>query len=128
MKENFIKLWKSCETKHLAKIFEYYMKGNGVRKYDAQRKDNSNTYLIDGQSTNWNRVQCYYNKDSTKYGEEDLLIVLRKRAGDYLIIGRKSERAFEVDYSSIRHFDENLLNEIVKDHKALFDALFKSVL
>ncbi|NFM84781.1 zinc ribbon domain-containing protein, partial [Clostridium botulinum] len=31
--------------------------------------------------------------------------------------------AFEVDYSGIRHYEENLLNEIMKEHKPLFDSL-----
>lgn len=121
------KIWKSCETKQLAKIFEDYMESIGVRKYSNRRKDNTNTYMIDGKSTNWNRVQCYYHKDSAKYCEENLLLVLRKRSGDYFIIGRKEERAFEVDYSGIRHYKEKLLNEILEEHKPLFDALFETV-
>jgi len=121
MIEKLIKLWKTYETKQLANVFEQYMKSIGVKKYDSRRKDNSNTYLIDGKSTNWNRVQCYYHKDSQKYGEEDLLIALRKRAGNYLIIGRPSNRAFEIDYSGIKHYDKVLLNEIIKEHKPLFE-------
>ena len=122
MIEKLIKLWKTYETKQLANVFEQYMKSIGVKKYDSRRKDNSNTYLIDGKSTNWDRVQCYYHKDSQKYGEEDLLIALRKRAGNYLIIGRQSNRsAFEIDYSDIKHYDEVLLNEIIKEHKPLFE-------
>lgn len=121
MIEKLIKLWKTYETKQLANVFEQYMKSIGVKKYDSRRKDNSNTYLIDGKSTNWNRVQCYYHKNSQKYGEEDLLIALRKRAGNYLIIGRQSNRAFEIDYSGIKHYDEALLNEIIKEHKPLFE-------
>lgn len=121
MIDKLIKLWKTYETKQLANVFEQYMKSIGVKKYDSRRKDNSNTYLIDGKSTNWNRVQCYYHKDSQKYGEEDLLIALRKRAGNYLIIGRQSNRAFEIDYSGIKHYDEVLLNEIIKEHKPLFE-------
>ena len=121
MIDKLIKLWKTYETKQLANVFEQYMKSIGVKKYDSRRKDNSNTYLIDGKSTNWNRVQCYYHKDSQKYGEEDLLIALRKRAGNYLIIGRQSNRAFEIDYSGIKHYDEVLLNEIIKEHKPSFE-------
>jgi len=83
--------------------------------------DFSRGRFTDGKSTNWNRVQCYYHKDSQKYGEEDLLIALRKRAGNYLIIGRQSNRAFEIDYSGIKHYDEVLLNEIIKEHKPLFE-------
>ena len=127
MKDQLIKLWKTCDTRQLAKIFEKYMKSIGVKKYDGRRKDNNDTYLVDGVSTSWNRVQCYYHKGPTKFGNENLLIVLRKRAGDYFIIERKSKRAFEVDYHGVIEYDEKLLNEIISDHKPLFDTLFKLV-
>ncbi len=123
MKDRLITLWKLGETKSVAHIFEEYMKTIGVRKLDRRRKDNTNTYLIDGESTGWNRVQCYYHADSERYSEENLEIVLRKRAGSYLIIARKGVRAFEVDYDGIKHYDEKLLSEIMKEHKPLFDAL-----
>lgn len=125
MKDKLAKVWETCETEQLAVIFENYMKSLGVKKIHPRRKDNRNTYLIDGKSTDWNRVQCYYHKDSEKFAEENLLIVLRKRAGDYLIIGKHGERAFEVDYSGIRHYDEKLLAEILEEHKPLFDKLLK---
>lgn len=127
MKEELTKVWQLCETKQLAAVFEEYMKSIGVRKYDGRRKDNNNTYMIDGRSTNWNRVQCYYYKDSTKYEDRNLLIVLRIRAGNYFIVERKCERAFEVDYRGIRHYDQTLLNEIIKEHKLLFDNLLKVI-
>lgn len=123
MKDRLTTLWKMGETKGVAHIFEEYMKVQGVRKIDGRRRDNSNTYMIDGKSTSWNRVECYYHKDSEEFAEEDLLIVLRKRAGSYLIIARKGVRAFEVDYGGIKHYDEKLLKDIMEDHKALFDAL-----
>lgn len=123
MIEKLTAVWQKCKTKQLAAIFESYMESIGVRKYDVRRKDNINTYMIDGKSTGWNRVQCYYHKDSQKYCEEDLLLVLRKEAGDYFIIQRKEERALEVDYSGVRHHDETLLAQIMKDHKPLFDKL-----
>lgn len=123
MKGRLTTLWKMGETKSVAHIFEEYMNVQGARKLDRRRKDNSNTYLIDGKSTGWNRVECYYHKDSEVFAEEDLLIVLRKRAGSYLIIARKGVRAFEVDYDGIKHYDKKLLKEIMENHKPLFDAL-----
>ena len=123
MKDKLTEVWKLCETKQLAKIFEDYMKSIGVRKHDGKRKDNTNSYMIDGKSTSWNRVQCYYHKDNEKYASENLLIVLRKRSGDYLIIERRSKRAFEVDYHGVIGYDENLLKEIMEEHKPLFDTL-----
>lgn len=125
MQEKLVKLWHNCETKQLASVFENYMKQIGTNKYDSRRKDNSNTFLIDGKNTNWNRVECFYYVGLNNYGEENLLIVLRKKAGNYFIIGRKGERAFEVDHSGIRNYDETLLNAIMDEHKALFDELFK---
>lgn len=127
MREKLTSIWRLCETKQLAEIFEEYMKSIGVKKRDGRRKNNNNTYMIDGKCTRWNRVQCYYHKDSEKYLEENLLIVLRKRAGAYFIIERKGIRAFEVDHSGIRHYEEKLLNEIMKEHKPLFDALMRLV-
>lgn len=65
----------------------------------------------------------FYYKDCVNYADEDLSIVLRKEAGNYLIIQRKGKRAFEIDYSGLKHYDEKLLNEIMNDHKPLFDKL-----
>ena len=121
LKEKLIEFWKICETKQLAQIFEEYMKSIGARKYDGRRKDNRNTYLIDAKSTNWNRVQCFYDeKDWNVYGEENLLLVLRKKAGNYLIIAKEGKRAFEVDYSGLVVYDEELLTSIMKEHEPLF--------
>lgn len=123
-KEKLEKLWKTLETKQLAKIFEDYMKSMGVKKYDNRKHDNNNTYLVDGKSTVWNKVHCYYMPNSSKYGEENLSLVLRKRAGDYFIVQIKSDRAFEIDYSGIRHYEKDLLTSIIEEHRPLFDTLF----
>jgi hypothetical protein len=125
MIKKLTKVWKTFETGDFSIVFEGYMESLGVKKHDSRRKDNRNTYMIDGKSTNWNRVQCYYHKDSEKYCEENLLLVLRKEAGDYFIVQRRDKRAFEVDYSGIRHYDENLMNEIYAEHQPLFDKLFE---
>ena len=123
MQEKLTKLWKTCETKKLANIFKKYMESMGVKKWDSRRKDNHNTYIIDGKSTGWNRATCHYYKDCVNYADENLSIVLRKRSGDYLIIAKRGKRAFEVDYHGIVHYDENLLREIMDEHKPLFDIL-----
>lgn len=125
--EKLTKVWEQMETKQLAKIFEEYMQSMGIRKYDRRRKNNVNTYIIDGKTTNWNKVEIYYQKESLKFGEENLSITLRKRSGNYFIIQKKSIRAFEVDYSGVRHYDECLLNEIYNEHKQLFDNLFQEI-
>lgn len=127
MKDKLFKILESYETKQLAEIFKNYMESIGVKKLDRRRKDNTNTYSVHGDCTNWNRVECYYHKDSLGYTEEDLDITLRKEAGYYLIIGRKGQRAFERSYNSIVHYDEKLLSEIVKDHKPLFDMLVNNL-
>lgn len=75
MKDKLINVLKKCETKQLANIFKNYMESKGVKKLDRRRKDNSVSYLIDGENTSWNRVECYCNNGSEEYGEEDLLIL-----------------------------------------------------
>jgi hypothetical protein len=127
MRDKLFKVLDFYETKQLAEVFKSYMESIEIKKLDRRRKDNSNAYTIHGDCTNWNRVECYYHKDSRDYGMEDLDITLRKRAGYYLIIGRKGERAFERSYDSIVHYDEQLLNEIIKDHKQLFDKLIEKI-
>lgn len=126
-KEEVYKILDAYETKELAMVFEKYMQRIGVEKLDRRRKDKSNTFSIHGNCTNWNRVECYYNKDSIEYGKEDLDITLRKRSGYYLIIGRKGKRAFERSYDDIVHYDEKLFNEIVQDHKMLFQMLLSGM-
>lgn len=126
-KDEVYKILDSYETKELAMVFEKYMQRIGVKKLDRRRKDKSNTYSIHGNCTNWNRVECYYHKDSTKYCSEDLDITLRKRAGYYLIIGRKGNRAFERSYNKVISYNEELFNEIVQDHKMLFQMLLSGM-
>lgn len=127
MKEKLTQLWERCDTKLLADIFETYMKNLSIKKYDGRKKDNTNTYDIDGDSTIWARVQCYYYTDSTEYQKENLLLVLRKEAGDYFLIQRKNKRAFEIDYGGLKCYNEELLNEILNEHKILFDNLFEEL-
>lgn len=133
MEKKFIELLDALETKSLAYIFKGIMESQKIRKYDGRRRDNTNTYYADGRCDNWNRVFCIYYKDSTEPGEEDLEITLRKRAGYYLIVERKNKRAVEVTWSIkangivVSTYDEELLNEILKDHKKLFETLFKLV-
>lgn len=133
MEEKLIKLLDVLETKSLAYIFKSVMERQGIRKYDGRKKDNTNTYYADGKCDNWNRVFCIYYKDSTKPGEENLEITLRKRAGYYLIIERKEERTVEVTWSAkqgkviLLTYNEKLFDEILKDHKILFDLLFKLI-
>lgn len=126
-KDEVYKILDAYETKELARVFEEYMLTIGVKKLDRRRKDKSNTYSIHGDCTNWNRVECYYHKDSVEYSKEDLDITLRKRSGYYLIIGRKGERAFERSYDSIVNYDEKLFNEIVQDHKMLFQMILSGM-
>ena len=125
MQEKLIELWKRCKTKQLAKIFKDYMQKLGATKWDYRKKVSINTFYAESTCGNWNRTNCMYLKDSTKFYEHDLEIVLRKEAGNYLIISRKNERAFEVDCSGIRRYDKELLEEIIADHKPLFDKLFE---
>lgn len=127
MKKELMNLWDTCKTKQLAKIFKEYMESNNISKFDRRKKDNSNTYLISGSCTNWNRVDCYFYKDSADYGKENLEISLRKKSGNYMIISRNGIRAFECDYTGIITYNTKLLENILKDHKPLFDKLFNKI-
>lgn len=125
MKEKLIKVWETYSTKEMAKVFQNYMISKGINKRDERKKDNSNTYII--HRAGWNRIQCYYHKENMKYANENLHIVLRKEAGNYMIIERKSVRVFEVDYRGVTEYNEKLLCEIMTEHKELFDMLFSKI-
>ena len=124
MQEKLTELWKTCETKQLAKIFKEYMEGMGLKKWDGRKKDNLDTYYVDGKDTNWNRVTCYCYRDTASYANHNLEIVLRKRGGSYLIVGKQGVRAFEVDYRGVLHYEIKLLEEILEEHRPLFDELW----
>ncbi|NFF21824.1 zinc ribbon domain-containing protein [Clostridium botulinum] len=126
-KDEVYKILDAYDTKELARVFVEYMISIGVKKLDRRKKDKRNIYSVHGDCNNWNRVECYYHKDSTEYCSEDLDITLRKRAGYYLIIGRKGERAFERSYDSIVHYNEKLFNEIVQDHKKFFQMILSGM-
>lgn len=120
--------YKNHDTKDLALLFERYMQEIGAKKLDRRRKDTSNTYQISGDSTNWNRVECYYYKNSGDYqgyGKFSFCITLRKRAGDYLMIeiGDKNEKIkipYEISFGKIIHYDKELLTDLIKEHPKLF--------
>lgn len=122
------KYYEIHDTKDLALLFENYMKEIGAKKLDRRKKDTSNTYQIDGNSTNWNRVECYYYKNSEdykKYGKFDFCITLRKRSGSYLLIevGSPNEdikRSYEISYGKVINYDKDLLKDLIKRHPKLF--------
>lgn len=122
------KYYRSKDTKDLAALFERYMEEIGAKKLDRRRNDTSNTYRIDGDSTNWNRVECYYYRNSgdcQKYGRFEFCITLRKRAGDYLLIevGNPNcdiQRPYEISYGKVIRYDEELMKELIKKHSKLF--------
>ena len=118
-------VWKNVTTKEVAKIFGEYMNALGVKKFNRRHGEKLNTYVVDGKSTSWNRVQCYYYKDSDVYGESEIGIVLRKEAGDYFIIEKKGKRAFECDYRGVVNYDEELLRNLMEDHQLLFKKLLQ---
>lgn len=120
--------YRTKDTKDLAALFERYMVETGAKKLDRRRKDTSNTYRVDGSSTNWNRVECYYYRNSgdyQKYGMFEFCITLRKRAGSYLLIEVGSPkchivRPYEISYGNVVHCNEELLAKLVKQHPKLF--------
>lgn len=122
------KYYRTRDTGDLAVLFKGYMGEIGARKLDRRRKDTSNTYMIDGDSTNWNRVECYYYRNSgdyQKYGMFEFCITLRKRAGNYLLIEVGSpncriERPYEISYGNVVSYNKEILTELVKQHPKLF--------
>lgn len=116
--------YKTKDTKDLAKVFETYMKSIGARKLDHRRKDNTHTYAIEGDCTNWNRCECYYFKeDGRDYRNAYFGTTLRKRAGSYFLIEYKGKRPFEVSYDGILHYDEEMMKDIVEEFSGLFELL-----
>ena len=120
--------YETYDTKDLALLFENYMREIGAKRLDRRRKDTSNTYQIDGDSTNWNRVECYYYKNSgdyQRYGKFDFCITLRKRSGSYLLIevGSPNEdikRPYEISYGKVIKYDKDLMEDLIKRHPKLF--------
>lgn len=127
VKNELTRYYEELETKQLADIFIKYMQELGIKKHDGRRKDNFNTYWVDGKSEKWDRTMCHYYKDTQVFAEDDIGIILREKAGHYLIIQRKKQRAFEIDYRGIVTYDEELLKEIIKDHGRLFEMLSESM-
>lgn len=121
------KVWKNSKPKQFAKIFKDYAISRGLKQYSYSNKDNTNTYFAHSTcgGRSWNRVNCYYLSESERFSDANLAITLRKKAGDYFIIEYKGKRVFECDSSGIKHYDEKLLNKIIKEHVILFDELLK---
>ena len=123
--ENYYRTKDTCD---LAFLFEYYMAEIGAKKLDRRRKDTSNTYRIDGDSTNWNRVECYYYRNSgdyQKYGMFEFCITLRKRAGSYLLIETGNPncdiaRPYEISHGEVIHYDKEMMEELIKKHPKVF--------
>lgn len=118
-------------TRSVAKLFERYMAEIGAKRLDRRRKDTSNTYMIDGGSTNWRRVECYYYRNSgdfQKYGCFDIKLALRKRGGSYFLIeagspDRTIRRSYEISSGRVIRCDKELLEEIVGRHFRLFEMM-----
>ena len=128
MKDKLINVWKELSTHDIAMLFKAYVESKGYRKIDNRRKDNNKVYIIDGDSTNWNRVECYIWDNGFKWGEQVFGIVLRKKSGDYLIVSHKDfKRAFEISFGDIINYDEVLLAQAYSEHKEFFDSMFKLV-
>lgn len=127
MVEKLNKVLETLDTRQFANIFRNYMEQQNIKKYDGRKKDNSNTYFIEGKEDHWDRVFCVYTNDK---GINEIGIVFRKRAGLYLIIKYGSRVIFETIFNGSRrnnYFDKLLFNEMYKNHKVLFDELFKLI-
>lgn len=122
------KYYRTKDTKDLAYLFKGYMDEIGAKKLDRRRKDTSNTYMIDGDSTNWNRVECYYYRNSgdyLRYGMFEFCITFRKRGGSYLLIKTGAPDChikipYEISFGNVISYDKEVLVELVKQHPKLF--------
>lgn len=129
-------------THDLADIFKHYMQelhAKPVKPYEKHTKNTDNTYLIDGKSTDWNRVECYYyrhDKDCEKYGNFEFDITMRKEYGKYLLIqlgmpqskNNRIDQILEISYNEIKHLNEKKLKKFIeKDHPKLFGLIQESL-
>lgn len=101
------------------------MKEIGAVKLDLKKNNATNTYKIDGHSTNWNRVECLYYRDN---GVFEFGITFRKRSGDYLLIEMRNnqckiERPFEISDGKVIRYNEKLMIELIKKHPKLFSLM-----
>lgn len=136
LKTILTKYYETYDTKDLATLFQKYMVSIGANKLDRRRKDTSNTYMVDGEYSHWNKVECYYYRNSgdyKRYGDFEFSLVLRKRNGSYFLIelghreSNSIERAFEVSRGDIICASSNLMYEIVQSHRPLFKMMAESV-
>lgn len=131
VKEILEKFYQKCDTGDLKYVFTQYMNRIGAKSLDRRYKDTSNTYMIDGESYNWNKVTCENyknNNDYMEYGKFDICLVMRKRMGNYFLIQIGDEygnikRPYEISYDKIIHCDEELLEKTVNEHQELFKII-----
>lgn len=127
MKDKLRRLLSVLETKQLAKIFKKYAKDQNIKKFDGRKKDNNNTYFVEGKDEGWDRVICMI----TDYkGFNGIEIVLRKRAGRYLIVRLGAKTVFETEFNNGNrktYYDRLIFDELYKQHKSLFDELFELI-
>lgn len=118
---------KTDKTYSLQYLFLDYMDVLGARSLDRRRKDTSNTYTMEGKSTNWNRVECKYFRNSgdwkMHFGEE-FCLTLRKKGGDYFMIEAgvpgENQCIYEISEGKVICCDHERLKELVKNHPKLF--------
>lgn len=123
--------------KDLAATFESYMKTVGAtkegrfhtykvsgRSSDKVSVSRRNSYRVNGDSENWNRVECkYYEEDDMTYQNESLVIVMRKTRGYYLLIESHGERIFDTDGSEVLFCKEEKLPILVSHYEKLFEMM-----
>lgn len=114
--------WKGAELPIFKASFEVAMKKMKIPKKDKRYKEQGKCYCVydDG-----GRITCsiYNTNKNSGYGNEIFEIVLRKKAGNYVIISHNQNRVFEIDYIGLRN-EEGSLIECYNEYKQLFEIVF----
>ena len=123
--DRFRTLLDELEVDELEYVFSSYCQNTlGLRRLDRRRKDNRNTYYASSKGYNGNKTECgIFHGRTQNFLDESLYIVLRKRSGRYIVIGKNNaERYLEID-TEVRHYDPEKLHALMREHSALFRKL-----
>lgn len=128
--ESLLQSVKDClentDVGDLGVIFSSYCKNVlQLPHYDRRKKDRNNrhSWYTFSQSYHGNKIECGIYGDNPKFLGEILYIVLRKRAGHYIIIGENNCKRFVEWDGEVRHYDPDSLRKMIAEHPVLFERL-----
>lgn len=128
--ESLLQSVKDCleytEVTELGMIFSNYCKNILKLPYHDRRKkdcNNRHSWYVSSRSYNGNKIECGIYGDNPTFLGETLYIVLRKRAGYYIIIGENNANRFAEWDGEVRHYDPDGLRKMIAEHPILFKRL-----